>query len=169
MFDFQLTQRGDILLISNETVSSFKLSFNISKYSGQKISFLTVMQDKPKPKHQQSVSFYFQEPPKRIMSDLNIRDDKEKMQAARIELKTELKNVYNYEAGSEFYALNHTIYKNKNSLEPLQDAIKEIMDKYFPNCTIKLEFKAGDGFFWCQTIMASVYDSNNKFLDRFEV
>ena len=170
MFDFKLTQRGDISLVNNETISSFKLSFSLSKYKGQRISFLMPQFDKIPKSYPQSVSFYIQEKPERIMSELNLKDSKEKMQAARIELKTERKNIYNYDAGSTFFSLNHTIYKKEESLVPIREKIQEIMSKYFPNCTVKVNFKTvPEGYFWCQTLFAAVYDSEDKLIDSFEV
>ena len=169
MFDFKLTPRGDISLVRNESVSSFDLSFSISRYKGQQISF-TISQPEIAPKlHQQSVSFYFQEVPPRTLSELNLQDSKEKMQAARIELKTEKKDVYNYNAGSNFFTLNHTIYKKDSSLEPIKDKIQEVMSKYFPDCTVEVDFKPTDGYFWCQTLFADVYDADDKLIDSFEV
>jgi hypothetical protein len=169
MFDFQLTPKGDIILVNNETISSFNLSFDISKYKGQRISFSTTIEEKKKPKHQQTISFYFQEQPKRVMADRHLQDNKELMQAARIELKTEKKNTYNYDVGSEFYQDNHTIYKNEESLTTMKTHIEEIMNKYFPGCMVELAFEDHDGFFWCQTLYANIYDKNNKFIDKIEV
>ena len=111
MFDFKLTPKGDILLYGNTSISSFSLSFSISKYKGQRVSFYTSEQNSTPSQYPQTVSFYIQKPQERSMSEKDVSDDQEKMQAARIELKTEQKNVYNYEAGSTFYKLNHTVYK----------------------------------------------------------
>ena len=169
MFDFKLTPKGDILLVGSDIVSSFKLSFGITRYKTQQISFSTSATEMKKPKHQQSISFYFQEQPKRTMTDLHIEGDKEKLQAARIQLKTELKNTYNYDVGSLFYQHNHTIFKDKESLEPMGTLIQDIMEQYFPGCKVTLSFESHEGFFWCQTIFANIYDSDNTFIDKIEI
>ena len=103
------------------------------------------------------------------MTERDVNDVQEKLQAARIELKTEHKDVYNYDIGSTFYSLNHTIYKNESSLSKIQDAIETVMKKYFPRCTVKVTFKETEGYFWCQTLFATVYDANDKVIGSFEL
>src|SRR5574344_960007 len=114
VFDFKLTDSGDLDESMALPISKFNLGFHLTNYALQRINFFITVRpgDNNIKTHQQRLSFKFTVPEDYQYKQKNIEDTDEIIQAIRIALKTEIGDTYDYDIGSTLYQTKHTIYKS---------------------------------------------------------
>lgn len=160
MFDLSISDAGDLELDLYDPMPDFKLSFMISEYDAQRVSFLSIPQNRAKAKvADQKISFKFSPEIRSVqLRPQTVAYNDEAIQALIIELRTELMDTYNYDIGSELYKLRHTIYTSDNSLEDIRALITEAVQQYLPGAKVTIKYADDNaaGYFFCQAIKVTI-------------
>lgn len=171
MFDFSLTESGDLDIESKTSFAPFHVRFTAAKYKAQHVSFLCM----PKPiirakKKGQHITFRYTKPLEEAQYiDIPVQDNAELFQAMNIEFRTELGDVLDETVGSDFYKHIHQVIKSEGDLEKLQAVASVIVKKYFPNATTELSYEIHEdaGNFKYQSIVCRIYDESEKLIGAY--
>lgn len=169
-FDLQLTESGDLQTRMENCLSSFKLSFTVSEFSSQRVSFMAEPSSFPKKINGQRITFNYMDVGNYKLQNESVDGIEEQVQALRITLRTELAETSNDEIGSTAYRLRHTIITNISDLEQITELIQNIVDDYLYDVTASLTYQENDkaGNFRFQSITVKLVDnSTGKKLTEF--
>lgn len=171
-FDLKLTESGDLQTEMRTDISSFKLSFVVSEFSSQRVSFTTEPMTFPKKKKncQRIIFNYVNTDNDFKLQNASVEDTEEQIQALRIALRTELGETTNYDIGTTAYKLQHYIISGDSDLETLATTIQDFVDEYVSNVTATISYvdneKAGN--FRYQAVTVTLTDNfSGKKLTEF--
>lgn len=137
MFDFKLTDTGDLDIGAEPKTNPLKISFVLSEYPAQRIKFMYMPME----------PLFKKEAPLRIQfryNDVyeayeyfenNVEGIEEAVQAVRIAMRTEKNDTYDLQTGSELYKRLHK-RTTKTDLAELQDYVQSIVDEFIPDTTV---------------------------------
>lgn len=170
MYDIRLTEAGDLDLDFEKPVSSFKVKFSYVDYGRQRVSFIIAPPSMAQKKNAaQRVSFKFSNG----IGDYKLQDKsmdtlEEAVQAIRVALRTENKDVHDLNIGSYAYQLHHQLYRKKADLEDTKLYIQKVVDTILPDTEVSVEYAADEraGYFKYQAVKVHI-DYNGKKLDEF--
>lgn len=165
MYDLKLTDTGDIDMSFNTVISRFKLSFGISKYKSQCVSFIVSNSQSTPQKRGITVKFKTNNNDDSLSAfeSNHVVDIQEAVQNIRLLLKTELGDTKIDGFGSELYKLKHSIMNDVN-LEKIRSVIGDIVRNVFDDDTIDIVVERidTDGYFYCQSVVVSIYKDAEK-------
>lgn len=139
MFDFKLTETGDLDVGAEPKTNSLKISFVLGAYPAQRIKFMYMPLE----------PLFRKEAPLRIQfryNDVyeayehfenNVEGIEEAIQAIRIAMRTEKNDTYDLETGSNLYQKIHS-RTNKAGLADIRTEIQGIVDKFLPGTTVSV-------------------------------
>ena len=169
MFDFKLTKKGDLDLDYDDSINvPQKDSFVVSDYDVQRIQFvtmpLTVQQKKPA---DQRISFKLASIDDTSFVEKAVQDDDELVQAIYLTLRTESGDVYDGDAGSNFYQLRHQMVKDDQELQRIAGRVASIINDRFPEAEVEFgdEEYPDAGFFRFQSYIVCVKIGDKKILE----
>ena len=171
MFDFTLTEAGDLEYENKAPFAPMHVTFTVAEYPSQHISFLSV----PKPiirpkKNGQHITFRFM--PKiqeSQLKDVPVQDTAEIVQAMNIEFRTELGDTLNEEIGSNFYRHIHDVVKGEEDMEKIRLAAQNIVNKYFKDAEVDASYEIHEdaGNFAFQAVVIRIYDSDEALIASY--
>lgn len=169
MFDFKLTERGDLdVEFGNELDAPQKVSFNVGAYEAQRIKFTVTPLKVPKKKSaEQRVSFRFVEMTPTSFQESCLQDEDELAQSLMLALRTESGDVYNSDVGSKLYRLRHKTITSKKDLKKIADAASVIVDEILPGATARVidtEYPEA-GFFRYESLLLEISYGGKKLID----
>lgn len=169
MFDFKLTKKGDLDLDYDDSLNvSQKVSFVVSDYDVQRIQFVTMpLTVQPKKPADQRISFKLVDIEDTSFKEKDIQDDNEIAQAIYLALRTEAGDVYDRNAGTNFYQLRHQVVKNDADLDRIAGYVANIVNDRFPDADVELaENEYPDaGFFRFQSYVIRIKVGKGKTLE----
>lgn len=169
MIDLKLTEAGDLDFYGDSArYDKCNISFYVSKYAPQRISFACIPDVKEKNvKHSQDITFYTKEFDLDTDQASIVQDIEESMQNLRIKLKTELGSVlYFQDLGSNLWQTRHKIYYGKNQGNIISQ-IQDIVESAIAGCvdaedasdvSVNVYYSTtGTGHFADQTVAVDIY------------
>lgn len=165
MFDFKLTEKGDL---AEEAIDQFpvqKITFSVSEHDVQRISFIvTPLVVKNAPQGEQEISFRFTNQNYADFTESSVQDEDELNQALLLALKTEANDTYDSDVGTGFYKLKHTMIKSDSDIVKLKDRASEIVRSMLPDATVEIVTKEypDAGYFRYATCVVVIYDDDVK-------
>lgn len=150
MIDLLLTDSGDIDIETVNRNNKLNISFYITKYQPQMISFVCMPDTlQTEVKHQQDITFMIVDMEVDDYKSRIIEDVEEVMQAIKMRLKTEAGDTPLTELGSDLWTTKHSIISGKNDSDI--STIKGIVEKVVSsvvngdeNFTVDVRFESSD-------------------------
>ena len=171
MFDFELTEAGDLAYEEMELDGSFHLAFVLSKHKAQRISFLSIPRSTSTRKTGgQHISFkYSDEFAKYHIKPRILDDEKELQQALLFKFRTELGELNDPDVGSEFYKHIHDIIAGDKDLKKIREAAEEVASEYYPDAIVKVSYEIAKraGNFAFQSVIVRLADEDDKLISEF--
>ena len=176
MIDFKLTENGDISLDTVIRYRPFQLRFTTGTYPKQCIWFDIRQETKiPRPDNSFCISFITEDTetdPVYMVS--SCQDFKEKIQALKIRLRTELGEITDFSTfGSSMELTKHKDLRDQATLDAIQsevyDVVSQIMDTIG---SVEVKAESADkttGYFYCQNINVYLYDTEGIEIYRFDI
>ena len=164
MIDFELDEKGDILLEKQDKIFPFKLNFTTGEFNKLKISFMARTRKKRPAQNALKINFQFKQTPPREFSRLGVvKRDKEKAQAIAIRLKTELGELDSFynDFGSELVDLRHLDLLNDTYWSKLTEKVKVAIQDIIPydESSVTISRVYEDSNFQVETLCISISEN----------
>lgn len=165
MFDFKLTESGDLDDEEDLYYPNQKISFSVSKADVQRVKFIvTPLVAKARKCGEQNISFEFTERRPSGFAGAKVQDEDEAVQALLLALKTEKNDTYMQDAGTELYKLRHRMVATEQGFKRLQNDVERIVKEILPDAKVVLISKdyPASAYFRYETYIIEIYDGGTK-------
>lgn len=168
MIDFQINDKGDLVIEEAMPTSIFKLDFRISENSDFKLMFHIGEQRDFVSDAQFKISFDIGKEEKRSKIE-TVQDEEMKIQKIRMALMTERGELSSFARfGSRLFLFKNDNLFSDETMRRIEDSVKESIAHISKDAVVKAKPEIGTGNFYAQTVGVYIYE-NSRLIYRFRL
>lgn len=172
--DFKIDNDGDLIFNNIPNNNKFMLKFNISDISQFRIKINSnptqIMSKDMKKKFHICFKTKNIDTSKNKCSANIVSGIEEISQLIEIRLKTSEKEAGRESLDSSLQKLKHTFFVDSEDLfSRIESAVKEKIDDIVTNANVHVEYKKGNGNFYCQNINIYIYNENGILIYKYTI